>query len=215
MTNLEKHLLMSIRPEHAANILNGKKTLEIRKVIPKWALEELRKGNQVKCLMYVTKAKQRFRIGHLDFFNDDLYRLPTGEIKYGCSVELMVYGHTKDNFLNGTIPFMVTFDDVIDLTYALGWGGGLHPEFDEEDIAKKACLTVGKLLDYTQAEKGLALHISSVRIFDKPMQLSDCLHFGKISSVTFLGKTIEHPKGVSLSPITRAPQNCMTVYAEV
>lgn len=214
MTNLEKHLLMSIRPEHAANILNGKKTLEIRKVIPKWAIEELRKGNQVKCLMYVTKRYSGVYIqkkGEPNYFGEISEKFYTVRIP-----------QTSTEMLGGSIPFMVTFDDVIDLTYALGWGGGLHPEFDEEDIAKKACLTVWKLLDYTQAEKGLALHISSVRIFDKPMQLSDCFFTrGKYLSdyeklaLDNKGNVNEEMSVMKYQPITRAPQNCMTVYAEV
>lgn len=201
MTNPEKMLLMSIRPEHACNILNRTKTLEIRKVIPKWALKELHNGNQVKCLIYVIK-------------NSPFARYDEGIKQYALFAK-------TDSSINGTIPFMITFNSVEDLTYVIGWGK-LQPEFDDRDIAKRACLTVRRLHDYTQLEDCFALHISSVHIFDTPMQLSDTF-FTRGKYLSDYKKLVLDPCGnyvieeksiKKFQPLTRAPQNCMTIYKE-
>jgi len=46
-----KAILMSIRPQHLVNILNGKKTIEIRKTMPKCALP-------IDVYIYCTKDKK-------------------------------------------------------------------------------------------------------------------------------------------------------------
>ena len=50
-----KAILMSIRPQHLANILNGKKTIEIRKTIPKCELP-------IDVYLYCTKGKPLIRL---------------------------------------------------------------------------------------------------------------------------------------------------------
>lgn len=51
-------LLYSIQPQHALNILNGIKTIEVRKRdLPQWAKDKLAKGEKVVGYMYVTKGK--------------------------------------------------------------------------------------------------------------------------------------------------------------
>ena len=52
-------ILLSVRPEHALNILNGTKTLELRKTIPHdfkgWVYVCVRKGNLIYGLMDILK----------------------------------------------------------------------------------------------------------------------------------------------------------------
>ena len=68
--------------------------------------------------LYCTKPKVKWRVGSLGFFDDELYRLPSGEIKYGSSVELMACdNYTKDNFLSGKVVARFWFDDYIKLDY--------------------------------------------------------------------------------------------------
>ena len=61
-----------------------------------------------KCLIYCTKASKKHQtICGCHVLNDDeLYRLPDGKIKYGDSIEMMVYDdcYIADNFLNGKEP---------------------------------------------------------------------------------------------------------------
>jgi hypothetical protein len=53
---MKRILLISIRPEWLYLILLGKKTLEIRKVVPKWVLEAIDRGEEVIVYWYCTKG---------------------------------------------------------------------------------------------------------------------------------------------------------------
>lgn len=50
-----KSILLSIKPEYALNILNGSKTLELRKSIPKDIDEIIKQQGGIWVYMYVTK----------------------------------------------------------------------------------------------------------------------------------------------------------------
>lgn len=94
-------VLMSIQPRWCGLIANGSKTLEIRKNRP--AIE-----TPFKVYIYCTKPSKKHQTicGCMVINDDELYRLPTGEVKYGCSLELMgdwSGQYSKDNFLNGKI----------------------------------------------------------------------------------------------------------------
>ena len=94
-----KSVLISIRPEWCDKIARGEKTLEIRKNKPK--LEP-----PFKCYIYCTKQKENVVCNGISYYNDELYRLPNGEIKYGCSIELAGYNsddYSNNNFLNGKV----------------------------------------------------------------------------------------------------------------
>ena len=93
-----KAVMISIRPEWCEKIANGRKTLEVRKTKPK--LE-----TPFKCYIYCTKPRRSFTHGGLVNYTDELYRLPSGEIKCGYSGELMLCTgvYDNDNFLCGKV----------------------------------------------------------------------------------------------------------------
>lgn len=51
-----KNALISIKPEHAINILKGTKTIELRKLVPRWIFDELANNKSVVFNIYVTKG---------------------------------------------------------------------------------------------------------------------------------------------------------------
>ena len=74
-----KAVLLSIKPQYCYLIASGKKTIEVRKSEPKLK-------PPFKCYIYCTKPKSYFRTGSgMYFSDDDLCRLPSGEVKYGSS----------------------------------------------------------------------------------------------------------------------------------
>lgn len=93
-----KAVMLSIRPKWCDRIATGEKTIEIRKSKPK--LEP-----PFKCYIYCTKAKHYF--AEYGLYGDELFRIPTGEVKFGCSMEISCYDgpnkYNKDNFLNGKV----------------------------------------------------------------------------------------------------------------
>lgn len=94
-----KSVLLSVRPNWCELIANGKKTIEIRKTKPKL-------NTPFKCYIYCTKPSKKYQTvaGSMVLNDDELFKLPNGEIKYGNSIELIAYdNYSKDNFLNGKI----------------------------------------------------------------------------------------------------------------
>lgn len=152
-----KAVLISIRPEWCLLIILLKKLLEIRKTIPK--IE-----GPFKCYIYCTKNKQFFNCGGMRLSNKDLYRLPNGEIKCGCSVELMSYGddeYDENNFLNGKVIGEFICDGII-----------RNCEMANADIAEQqGCIKREELIKYSNGKELFGWHISDLKIYDKPKEL--------------------------------------------
>ena len=163
-----KAIMLSVRPYWSVKILNREKTVEIRKRFPL---------NYVGWVyMYVTKPKIRYRVEHMVFFSDELYKIPKGKIKFGSSVELMAYDdYDKNNFLNGKVVGRFWCDEITKIKYGR-WVGqdtfnyyGYHNEW--KDLVDKSMVTQMELYNY--GSKLLAISITRLEIFDKPKELSE------------------------------------------
>lgn len=154
---MSKAVLISIRPEWCEKIASGKKTIEVRKSRPK--IE-----TPFRCYIYCTKPKKYS--SDVSLYTDELYRLPSGEIKYGSSVELSSFPDqwNKDNFLSGKI---------------IG-------EFICDRIVKAECgqycrllstlytqIPPQELFNYANYKPVYGWHISDLLIYDKPKELSE------------------------------------------
>ena len=147
-----KAIMISIKPKHTCNILNGLKTIEIRKKFPKdyigWVY------------IYCTKN------------GTDCYGMPTDLVDYrGCAIynkfKLMPKGRKlcyEDNQprLNGKVVARFWCDKV-EGTY----------NFYEEEICSLACISKQEYFDYLGYDEGKAIHITKLEIFDKPMELGE------------------------------------------
>ena len=131
-----KSVLISIKPQWCELIANGKKTVEVRKTKPK--LE-----TPFKCYIYCTKAKEHFSIGGGVYATrDTLYRLPTGEIKFGDGFELMgdwSGQYDESNFLNGKVIGEFVCDSIANYEAEL-WGDETYERiqefFEPDDFAE-------------------------------------------------------------------------------
>ena len=162
-----KKVLLSVHPKWCELIFNGKKTIEVRKNIPK--LEP-----PFEVLVYCTMPKERWSVGHQIFFNDTLYTLPTGELKLGDALELIADWPGKydaNNFLNGKVIGSF-FCDRINEIYQCnsGW------------VKENACLSRGEFFDYLGIprdthggydKKAFGWHITEPKLFDKPKELGE------------------------------------------
>jgi predicted transcriptional regulator len=174
-------IMLSVKPNHLKNILNGDKTLEIRKKVPSI--------NYYKVLLYCSKSK----LG--------LYRNKENG-KYFCNTSKNI----NDNKLNGKVvcEFMIKNEPKIyDMEWYKNdtccymdikqifldedepWCEGLEESrtiisIEEENIndcelLKKSCLTFNELGAYL-GEGGVrfyALEISDLKIYGKPKELKD------------------------------------------
>jgi predicted transcriptional regulator len=163
-----KSIIISIKPEQALNILNGKKTLELRKSVPKdfvgWVYG------------YVTKS------GKLDLI--DQRHICVGEVKKENTYALLVKPKVVRT-LKGTIPFRFWFDEYEALEYhkkneVLMWDNNYYyytkednTYYNVECILDELCLEHQQVSDYGEGKDLYAWHINKLEVFDKPMVLSE------------------------------------------
>lgn len=172
---MSKAVLMSIQPKWCELIANGKKTVEVRKTKPKLS-------TPFKVYIYCTKAREFFSYGgDLCAANDELYRLPTGEIKFGDSIELMCCyedEYSKDNVLNGKVIGEFVCDGIYDIGYSPYNHGGFISDINgclsnTDDLYKKSCLDLEEMFNYLSQGYGYGWNISNLLIYDKPKALSE------------------------------------------
>ncbi|MDY0140050.1 MAG: hypothetical protein RBR50_10140 [Candidatus Izemoplasmatales bacterium] len=196
-----KALLISIRPEHALNILNGNKTRELRKSVPK--------GFVGWVYGYVSKRKPYlYNFAGLDYGKSD--KLIEQQLHY---------------LLNGTIPFRFWFDEYKTLEYrkknkVLMWDNNYYYYTEEDNtyrnvqwILDELRLEHQQVLDYGKGKDLYAWHIKKLEVFDKPMELEEFQNY--------MPKSNDIPEALITSswqilhqPLTKAPQSWQYVYVK-
>lgn len=170
---MNKEIAISIRPEHVKNILNGEKTIEIRKRFPK--------DFKGKVYIYVTKGTPLFLTGgsYDNFSYSDSYE------EYVCDKAYYDYNYgydsiTPEDFLNGKVVASFIVDKVEELSYELtceAMGMNIHTEIFSNNVIwkdiDKTCLTREELDIYLKEKSGYAIYISNLEIFDIPKELSE------------------------------------------
>lgn len=144
-----KSILISIQPEHLVNILNGKKTLELRKTVPK----------NYKGWVYIYCTKN----GDNLVYNGKSYQLEKGK--------------KLDYDLNGKVVARFCFDEYEEITLQpISKNSKVHvyqsQKLSNYDLMLKTCLQEHEMVNYLGAKNGYILHIKNLEIFDKPMELS-------------------------------------------
>lgn len=165
-------IMLSVRPKWCELIAKGQKTIEIRKTKPNCDVP-------FKVYIYCTKPSKKYQTvwGCFVFNSDELFRLPTGKIKYGDSVEMMMYdNYTTDNFLNGKVIGEFVCDNVEVLFDTKGNPENYITEI-LPSILQKTALSYDEFAAYvgSRADKNsiYGWHISDLKIYDEPKQLSE------------------------------------------
>ena len=146
-----KSILLSIRPEWVAKILNGEKTIEVRKRFPK----------DYKGWVYIYCTKDYKKI----LFENG-----------GYGWRLNTWNKNKNAITtnNGKVVARFYCDNVEEIKYKIGCP---FPYLDFESELPKTCLTGEELEDYLFTKKGYqngyAIHISKLEIFDRPKYLTE------------------------------------------
>ena len=215
-----KAIMISIKPQYVADILNGKKTLEIRKTCPE-IFKRLKpyEGASFDVYIYATKK-----------YDECLW------YKKDSKCYVLNYGKPTNDYLNGKVVAKFTLNKVeeIKLPYTYfgtnKWVGGEHERtlqtetLDEKDILKLSCLTeeeIYKYLDFKHSPNnvGYAWHIDNLVVFDKPKELKE---FYKVGCEEYFEKHVfvDHPNfrpiyesELKQFQLTRAPQSWC--YVEV
>ena len=153
-----KAVLISIQPRHCENIASGKKTVEVRKTAPKIP-------TPFKCYIYETKKDDGTLIEFVHD-GDELYgkkyrgkAFPVKGPPFGWYDGML--GKVIGEFVCDKIG-QIRFDDDGDLLYEPCLAGS------------SPCLSLGKLQSYIGVNNvGYGWHISDLKIYDKPKDLSE------------------------------------------
>lgn len=143
-----KAVLISIRPRYCEKIASGKKTVEVRKTIPKIP-------TPFKCYIYETKDKRFEDIAVC--WND------------GTPDFIHATGKVIGEFVCDRID---TIRDVGNGFVA----GGVQPSewyFAAQTLIQAVCLTEKELKSYLGNDYGYGWHISDLKIYDKPKELGE------------------------------------------
>ena len=136
---MSKTIMLSIRPKWVEKIVNGEKTIEVRKTRPKM-------NTPFKCYIYCTLPKYP----HEDFIATD-YPRPQF---YGG-------GRVIGEFTCNRIDRLAPADEPYGI-YDIG-----------DDYVLQTCLENGALWDYGHGTPLYGWHISDLRIYDTPKELSE------------------------------------------
>ena len=196
---MNKALILSVRSEHTYNIITGKKTLELRKSVPK--------GFKGWVYVYVTKATPMLGYSKGNSFGTDFdeYCLATFRER-----------HWIDVILNGTVPFRFWFDEYEKLKLGR-WvnhkvGDWNYRGYMDEHLKtfNKLCLSEEQVLDYGKGKDLYAWHIKNLDIFDKPMQLGEFVKDFPYASRDVILSEIKNQK----LRITKAPHSYMYAWVK-
>ena len=124
-----KSVLISINPKWVEKIVNGEKTIEVRKTAPKCE-------TPFKCYIYMTQGKLK----DLGIYSEWVYK----------------------NRMKVIGEFIC--DKASELDYVYYWNNGY--EFE-------TCLTYRQVADYGKGKPLYGWHISDLKIYDKPKELSE------------------------------------------
>lgn len=158
-----KSILQSIKPQYCELIASGKKTIEVRKTRPKLDVP-------FKVYIYCTKDKLLTKSHN----NGNIY---LSENKYKSALEkagnVTLSGKVIGEYVCNDIDQIVhagTTNQNIDLCFCEnGWNyTPLIAEF-----YRKSCLTHSELEEYSKGGDIYAWHISDLKIYDKPKELSE------------------------------------------
>lgn len=191
---MSKSILMSIQPKWVCEILNGRKTIEIRRKFPKdyvgWVYVYCTKG---KPFVYYVDDE----VGCVEKIN--------GEFAFRTS--------KNPPALNGKVVARFYCDKVEEIkSQVVNCGNDcLHTTetMNMTELLKSSCLSLKELDSYLGGENGYAIHISKLEVFDKPRELYE---FNREIIVQY-----QKPWGELcsyLEPLTKAPQNYCYIEGE-
>ncbi len=168
----------------------------------------------MKMLLYCTKSKPYLIHESGCYDSDDMC------CDYNCfSVvdrqELYNQDISLDETYNGKIVGECDFE-VEEITYELygdlDWQHDYLPTTNTMGICNlenASCLDRDEIKNYLKDNKGYAIHIKNLHIFDKPKELSEYMTYDK-SYDNMFGWAFEEKE--KYKPITKAPQNMIVVW---
>jgi len=168
-----KAILMSIKPKYVVKILNGEKTIEIRKTMPKCKFP-------IDVYIYCTKDKKLLFDREQGIYFVGIHNASLDKHSNDTDIFMnTVYEKESCDNLTGKVVAKFTLNKVEEIKQYIGvfWTWGGHPYYtdnvSEEKLLNRSCLSATELENYLQGKNGYAWHIDNLVIFDKPKELSE------------------------------------------
>ena len=191
-----KAVMISIKPKWVEKIAIGEKTIEVRKTRPKCDVP-------FKCYIYCTKPKKWFRFSSWGYASNECLWLSNGKVKMCNGFEFWADG--KDyQCVNGKVIGEFVCNEIIK-----------DERGENADLfTKQAGLSLEVQKDYGKNKSLYGWHISDLKIYDRPRELSDFYreckkpckpNKGKILCITTKSLKMNGCNGKI--PLTRAPQS--------
>lgn len=161
-----KSVLISIRPQWCEKITSGEKTIEVRKTAPKEV--------PFKAYIYATRPKKFYKCGAVST-SDELLWLANGKVEMGDGFKFWADGD-EYQCLNGRIIGEFICDKVYNLVNAFGgimFADENLNQLEPQLFRDMSCLTDEQTADYLGDKDGYGLHITDLKIYDKPKELSE------------------------------------------
>lgn len=152
-----KSVLISIQPKWCELIASGKKTIEVRKSVPK--LE-----TPFKCYIYCTAEKHK---GEVLLIDNKGEQVALGDYRNAFHWKNVGNGKVISEFVCDKVdtnyPILIPNTDIA--LYNDEWVLGSK--------AEEACLTLKEIAEYGKGKPVYGWHISDLVIYDKPKELSE------------------------------------------
>lgn len=161
-----KSILISIQPKWCEKIVSGEKTIEVRKSAPKEV--------PFKAYIYATKPKRFYKCGAVST-SDELLWLANGKVKMGDGFNFWADGD-EYQCLNGRVIGEFVCDKVYNLIDAFGgivFADENLNQLEPQIFRDMSCLTDEQTANYLGDKDGYGLHITDLKIYDKPKELSE------------------------------------------
>ena len=158
-----KAIMISIKPQWIEKILNGEKTIEIRKTMPKCELP-------CKVYIYCTKPRKWWRYSSCGYTSDELLWKTKDKIKMCDGFEF--YYEIQDCIvINGKVVAEFTLNKVNILERDLNdWLPKNRYDVSNE-LLKDINLNQNELWNYGQGKTLYAWRIDDLKVYDKPKPL--------------------------------------------
>lgn len=185
-----KSVLISIQPKWCEKIVKGEKTIEVRKTAP----QEV----PFKAYIYCTKEKKQDDIIWAGIFGE------RGKWNGRVIGEFICDKVDEYNFHNGLTEFN-----------SMGLPSRIYGSYlIFADDYKSMCLSYDEVKNYGKGKTLYGWHISDLKIYDKPKELSEFSRPCSYSGLCFSCKRTSFKKDGNLlcnTKITRPPQSWMRV----
>lgn len=210
-------VLISTRPQWCEKIChkigkdeNGKPIYEKRIEVRKSAPSEV----PFKAYLYATRPKKFYKCGAVST-SDELLWLANGKVEMGDGFKFWADGD-EYQCLNGRIIGEFICDKVYNLVNAFGgivFADENLNQLDPQLFRDMSCLTDEQTADYLGDKDGYGLHITDLKIYDKPKELSEFYRTCKEKSCRECDAEREYDVCAvgRRKPITRPPQSYMFV----